>query len=237
MTTPSPRLDPIVASRDGIGIAPSRPPRPGRSEGGSGGGGRASGWLSGLLLALVVALAAAAVWQYQTYQQLLARFEQVENKLSSTDESMSQNGAALQIKLNEQGEKLDTHWSEIRKLWGVANDRNKDNIAGNRKDIDFLAAKRAEFDKQLSGLAKQLKEQQTALAQSGVNNLAVAAEMERLASERNKATALLEQLRGQLDATKGELAAVDEAIRSFDSYRRQTNQRLLELEKRSLATP
>ncbi len=233
MTTPSPRLDPIVASRDGIGIAPSRPPRPGRPEGG--GGGPSTGWLSGLLLVLVVALVAAAVWQYQTYQQLLARFEQVENKLSSTDESMSQNGAALQVKLNEQGDKLDTHWSEIRKLWGVANDRNRDNIAANRKDIDFLAAKRAEFDKQIAALGKQLKEQEAALAQSGVNNLALAADLERLGAERSKGIAAADQLGSQIDALKAELAAVDEAIRAFDGYRRQTNQRLLKLEQGTAA--
>jgi len=234
MTTPSPRLDPIVASRDEIGLAPPRAPRPARTEGGAGSG---RGWLSWVLVLLVVALAGAAFWQYQTYQQLLARFEQVENKLSSTDESMSQNGAALQVKLNEQGEKLDTHWSEIRKLWGVANDRNKDNIAANRKDIDFLAAKRTEIDKQLAALGKQLKEAQASLAQSGVNNLALAADLERLGAERSKGVAAAEQLGSQIDAFKAELAAADEAVRAFDGYRRQTNQRLLKLEQGAAAAP
>lgn len=235
MTTPNSRIEPIVASRDEIGIAPARHKRTAPAEGGSGKGG-ANALLVWLLLVLVVALGAAAVWQYQTYQQLLARFEMIENKLSSTDESLSQNGAALQIKLKEQAETLDTHWSEIRKLWGVSNDRNKDNIAANRKDIDFLAAKRAEFDKQLGLFSKQLKDQQNSIAQSGVNGLAIAADLERLNAELSKMAAGVEGVQGKFGAVDEQFKIHAEAIAAFDSYRRQTNQRLLQLEPTSAPT-
>lgn len=226
MTSPHTRVEPIVASRDEIGIAPSQQRRP---PAGSGSGRGSSAWLW-LLLVSVIALGGAAIWQYQTYQQLLSRFEQVENKLSSTDESLSQNGAALQIKIQEQAETLDTHWSEIRKLWGVSNDRNKDNIAANRKDIDFLAAKRADFDKQLSGFSKQIKEQQKSIAQSGVNGLAIAADLERLNADLSKLDSALENLQSKFTAVDEQFNNHAEAIAAFDSYRRQTNQRLLKLE-------
>ncbi|MFW2421918.1 MAG: hypothetical protein ACN4EJ_04825 [Porticoccaceae bacterium] len=226
MTSPHTRVEPIVASRDEIGIAPSQQRRPPPASG----NGRGSSGLLWLLLVLVVALGGAAIWQYQTYQQLLSRFEQVENKLSSTDESLSQNGAALQIKIQEQAETLDTHWSEIRKLWGVSNDRNKDNIAANRKDIDFLAAKRADFDKQLSGFSKQIKEQQKNIAQSGVNGLAIAADLERLNADLSKLGSALENLQSKFTAVDEQFNNHAEAIAAFDSYRRQTNQRLLKLE-------
>ncbi|MDC0403625.1 hypothetical protein OAM26_01140 [Porticoccaceae bacterium] len=229
MTSPHTRVEPIVASRDEIGIAPSQQRRPPPASG----NGRGSSGLLWLLLVLVVALGGAAIWQYQTYQQLLSRFEQVENKLSSTDESLSQNGAALQIKIQEQAETLDTHWSEIRKLWGVSNDRNKDNIAANRKDIDFLAAKRADFDKQLSGFSKQIKEQQKNIAQSGVNGLAIAADLERLNADLSKLGSALENLQSKFTAVDEQFNNHAEAIAAFDSYRRQTNQRLLKLESSS----
>ncbi len=229
MTSPHTRVEPIVASRDEIGIAPSQQRRPPATSG-NGGGSSAMVWL---LLVVVLALTGAAIWQYQIYQQLLSRFEQVENKLSSTDESLSQNGAALQIKIQEQAETLDTHWSEIRKLWGVSNDRNKDNIAANRKDIDFLAAKRADFDKQLTGFSKQIKEQQKNIAQSGVYGLAIAADLERLNADLNKLDSALESLQGKFTSVDEQFKNYAEAIAAFDSYRRQTNQRLLKLESNS----
>lgn len=235
MTSPDSRLDPIVASRDEIGIAPARHKRPLPASAGNGGGSRV---IVALLALAVVALVAVAAWQFTTYQQLLARFEQVENKLSSTDESLSQNGAALQIKLQEQAETLQTHWSEIRKLWGVSNDRNKDNIAANRKDIDFLAAKRLELDKQAAALGKQLKELQGSLAQSGVNSLAVAADLERLNAAQAKLAVAIDGLQGKFSAVDEQFNNHGEAISAFDSYRRQTNQRLLQLESsRAASTP
>ena len=69
------------------------------------------------------------------------RFEILDSRLNNTDESVNQSGAAMQINISKQSDQLKKHWSEIRKLWGIANDKNKGKIASNAKDIAFFSRK------------------------------------------------------------------------------------------------
>ena len=76
-------------------------------------------------------------------KNLQSRFELLESRLSSTDESVTQSGAAMQVNISKHSDELKKHWSEIRKLWGVTNDINKTKISDNKKDIAFLAKQTA----------------------------------------------------------------------------------------------
>lgn len=125
----------------------------GQGSGGSGGK-KSSGPL--LLLLLLVAGAGAAGW-YQQGQRIaqmesqleeadywarqsklaLARFE---GELSETGEDLEQAGQSIEQRLSTQAKRLDTADSEIAKLWGVANDRNKARLNDHQSRLDALDA-------------------------------------------------------------------------------------------------
>lgn len=124
--------------------------KPGRASGG-GGHGRGGMWALALL---IVAGAAGAGW-YQQEQRLqmlegqleeadywarqsklaLARFE---GDLTETGENLQEKGQSIEERLATQGERLDTADSEIRKLWGVANDRNRKRLDDHESRLESL---------------------------------------------------------------------------------------------------
>jgi hypothetical protein len=131
MTADKPRINPIVAERDDmIGRSPTstssskkgssggdgKPPGRGSSNGSSTGSGSTK-----ILLAILVALVGVAGFGWMQFAALSAnhsdlqqRFESLESQLSSTDESVTQSGAAMQLNISKQADELKKHWSEIR---------------------------------------------------------------------------------------------------------------------------
>ena len=96
-----------------------------------------SGWkLIAILSFLGMLIIACVGWQqYQQFIVLQERFQVLDSRLNNTDESVNQSGVAMQVNISNHSEQLKKHWSEIRKLWGIANDKNKGKIASNAKDI------------------------------------------------------------------------------------------------------
>ena len=96
------------------------------------------------LLALMVAGLAGAGWFIANQQQMLAaeqgrlddanrRLAVLEQRLSATDNAMSQEGQDTKQQINL--------WeSEIRKLWAIANERNKDWIKENQAGLKTVSA-------------------------------------------------------------------------------------------------
>lgn len=153
-----------VAARKGGSREPERvaAERPRRGEGRPAPGGTKEGSparRSVLPLVLVALVAVAGGWmllqQHQTIQRLqgnlgeaedwinrsklsMARFE---GRLSEADRELLESGSQIT-------EKLAFLDSEMRKLWGVANDRNRKSIEANKKAIEFLENKADYLDKQ-----------------------------------------------------------------------------------------
>ncbi|MDF0749007.1 hypothetical protein NLU14_02035 [Marinobacter sp. 71-i] len=135
---------------------PGKPAGKTRKSSGGGGSGRGAMLAIGLL---IVAGAAGAGW-YQQEQRIemlegqleeadywarqsklaLARFE---GELSETGENLQEKGQSIEETLATQNERLDTADSEIRKLWGVANDRNRKQLDDHEARLESL---RAEVD-------------------------------------------------------------------------------------------
>ena len=156
------------------------PKSPSNGSGGSGGG-----FWKLLISLLFIALVAAAAFGWLQFKALSGnhadlqqRFDALESRLSSTDESMSQSGAALQLKISKQGESLERHWAEIKKLWGVTNDINKGKIDTNKKDIAFLATKRTVIEKSISDLSARVDKQNRSLTNLSGNYLAISADID-----------------------------------------------------------
>ncbi len=100
---------------------------------------------SGLLvvnLLLVLVMVLMATWLWRELQTTRAELEKtsalsedaisrLSSLLSATDESLNQSADKVQ-------ETLNFHMDEIRKLWAVSNERNKDWIKGNQNSIKTL---------------------------------------------------------------------------------------------------
>lgn len=116
------------------------------------------GWyhLTGRLQALESEVAEADQWVRQS-KLALARFE---GELSETGESLQEKGSTLSDRIAGLEEQADTADSEIRKLWGVSNDRN-------RKAIESLKSGLAKARDGLSSVRSTLSDvQQEAGARS-----------------------------------------------------------------------
>jgi len=178
-------------NRPGKGGMP--PEKPGNG-GGGGRKGRSGFW--GFLAILIVAGAGAAGWYQQSERiarmesQLeeadywarqsklaLARFE---GELSETGEDLQQTGQSIEQRFSDQEERLDTADSEIRKLWGIANDRNKSRLNDHEARLDALnktveqaATERAALSAALDSFEESIGSQISALESSLQKDLQV----------------------------------------------------------------
>tara|TARA_Y100000022_G_C13236461_1_gene370103 strand:- start:865 stop:1494 length:630 start_codon:yes stop_codon:yes gene_type:complete len=160
------------------------------------------------------------------------RLQRLEQRLSATDTALSQGGEDTQ-------EQLSLWESEIRKLWAVANERNKGWIKDNQKAVKGL-------DKSVTGLqstARDLKaatarheeafSQQTALIDQltsiEIQLQQLVRAQQDLVDKVNTTSQSVAKLRANLDTQVEENT---EAIAAIDAYRIATNSRFRDLEQR-----
>jgi len=172
---------------------------------------------------------------------LMARLE---GKLSETGVELAESGTAAEKKL----EFLD---SEMRKLWGVAYDRNKKAIEDNQEALQNLDSKLSKAQKEQLSSIKSLTKELEVLT-GGLKNIAKESEsaIARLANEvsvlRTEQEIVSTDLKDSLSAqkktveslkkdTQGYLertAKFDLSIESINASRRQVNERIVELDKK-----
>ena len=226
------RINPIVAERDDM-IGRTSSKSKGDSSLVKNSSNAASSGMSGLwkfiVLVTVLGLAIGAYlgWQqYQNFMLLQERFDSLNSRLNNTDESVTQSGAAMQVSISKQGDELKKHWSEIKKLWGVANDKNKGKIEKNIQDIKFLASKRLE----LETLANKDRVKVKGITE---NYLGLSADLEALTASLSEQKTAFNKLKLQLNQQQQQIQNNNEAVMSIDGFRRQTNQKILKLEQRT----
>ena len=175
---------------------------------------------------------------------LIARLE---GKLSETGEVLAETGTSAEKKLAF----LD---SEMRKLWGVSNDRNKKSIEENQAALTSLQGKLDKLQKTQASDAKALKQDLLAVSTElkEVVNLAkgfesrvstVAKDISVLRSEQEATiTSVKNQLAQQKQLVEGfkgdtksyleRLAKMDLSLESINASRRQLNERVVDLDKK-----
>ena len=222
---------------------PATPPRQPRSRNSAPAAPQAKAATGGLWKVLVILLllvvAAGGWYGWQQHQQLTSlqdSFDQLNDRLASTDDSLSKSGDALLLKIKEQNETLEKHWSEIRKLWGVSNDRNKKKIEKNQKDVAVHSNRLAKLDKATAGLdtvvkqselnGKQIASINSTLLSANIDMEALQQQLQETVQQLNAMESSLKNWQGEVN---GRLTQTDEAIDSIDAYRRQINQQLLQL--------
>ena len=198
-----------------------------------------SATMRNLVILTFFGLIGVGVFGWAEYQQLLTkhetlqgRFELLESRLSSTDESVTQSGAAMQINISKHSDELKKHWSEIRKLWGVTNDINKTKISDNKKDIAFLAKQRLTIEKSVQSLGEKVKKDRATVSDVGLNYLTLTEELNTANQNLRDYVDQINQLKASLAKTNRAQSDNADAIAAMDSFRRQTTQKLYDLDQR-----
>lgn len=216
----------------GNGGSARRPPAD-KSTSRSGG----SGILGRLVLTVSLVVAAVAcAWSWQLQQQLQLAGEQMqdyaqrigdlEDRLSDTDEGMSQNAAVQAAKIRD----LDT---EVRKLW--------DNVWKQTKErLGKLEAKTASQGKTLASNEKKIGTAQTQLKNSAgdiAKLKSVAGDLNRLMASAKTNQAEVERVADTLNAINLDMAKLNKRVQSneewvgsVNAFRKQVNTSLVELQ-------
>ena len=224
---------PIIAERDDI---IGRPASGTRNQGSNGNGSNEndsvlSGLWKFLVLAALFGLFGAGGFGWMEYQKLSAkhsalqeRFELFESRLSSSDESVTQSDAVMQMNISKNTSQLKKHWSEIKKLWGVTNDINKGKIDKNQKDIVFLGSKRTALEKIVIKEGKKI-------GALSANYLGLSADVDGANESMRNQSDGLNRLKTSLQLLEREIQNNADGVKSMESFRRQTNQKIYALEQ------
>jgi len=244
------RLDPIVPESDErIGRDEGRvgrptkerkkiaPGGPSRSDGGI-------GWFWKVLLLVLLlgfgGLGYLLVQETERRALLQSRFNELETKIVSTDESFNQSGVVLSVKLKNQEETLDKHWSEIKKLWGVSNDRNRKQIESHEKTIKGLQASMAARKKEVASLTGKLTKTGKSVNTMASASLASKLEVNDMVNRSQELVDQLNSLEKSLKTSQQDLntrvASNEDAINAIDVYRRQVNRDIQQI-KQQLGAP
>lgn len=224
---PEPARKPASQGKpEGGGKGGTPAPKTPKSGGGKGGGQWAL-WIA-LILVVIVAvggwfskarqieameaqLEEADYWARQS-KLALARFE---GDLSETGENLEERGQSLEQKLAEQTKRLDTADSEIRKLWAIANERNKQRLDDHESRLESLAGALDEEAEARSELATSL----------GTLETSVSEEIAALESGLGRQIAALEESTAQADQRLTELNSALEGVEQLVDRRVQRFER------------
>ena len=203
----------------------------------SGGGGRLIGF--SLALAVLAAGLAAAGWFIANQQRLLTeeqlrvadantRIEALEDRLRMTDQVLSETDA-------ETGEQIDFWESEIRKLWTISNERNRKWIQDNQRLLQSQKKTLQALDSTDKSLKSTVARHEKALGrQQEVADQLAAIELQLQRVLRGQRD-LVDKVNAAAQTVAGMDSSVDDheqAIAAIDSYRRQFNTRLVDIEQR-----
>lgn len=235
----------------GAGSGRTPPSRDGRSGGGSGAGGgdgAASGGSSGalvwsLLVALVFVIAGAGWFGWQMHQQIqlmeaqveeadywarqsklaLARFE---GDLSETGENLEETGSSMDQRLTGLDAKLDETNDEIRKLWVLANEKN-------RPQIVALAEQQESLANELKTLASDLEATDQSVSEVQASTESLASTLEQTQQGQQEQGDRLQALSGDLDGVNERLGGIDDQVaRQLQRFEQEQSLALDGLESR-----
>ncbi len=141
-------------------------------------------------------------------------------RISSLEESSSEN----QKVIDELSQNIDAEFKfvnkEIRKLWDLSNKRNRKNITANLNSIEEMQNKLTEFAK----IDETLTAKQRALSLE-LAKLNKILEKINLGLENNN-------LASSYDTNQIDLGEIEDSINSFDAYRLQVNQSIIDIREK-----
>ncbi|MCZ6830367.1 MAG: hypothetical protein O7F73_12425 [Gammaproteobacteria bacterium] len=228
-------IPPIIPTRDEVVSRKSRKNKSARDRRTS----QVSGtglWTRLFITLSIVVAAVACAWAWQLQQELdraeavqvdyASRITDLEDRLSDTDEGVTQSSAAMAVKIKEL-------YSEVDKLWASAWRRNKAKIAELEKSASAQGS-------QLATLSKTDKDYSAQLQKLG-NELealnSVAGDLERLVKTARASESQMEKLGDDVNRMTLEMAKLkkrvttnEEWVESINGFRKQVNRTLAQLQ-------
>jgi len=196
-----------------------------------------------LILAVLVAGLVVAGWFIANQHQLLVaeaqaledakgRIAVLEDRLRVTDEALTETGQTTNEQIN--------FWeSEIRKLWGVTNDRNKKWIKDNEAALAKLSKSLSALELGDREVKATLGRHESAFAQqqSMIDQLtSIEMQMQQvLRSQRDlvdKVNSAQQSVAGLQSGLTGRVRENEQAVAAIDAYRQQLNSRLADIERK-----
>ena len=170
-------------------------------------GAGASKGLVMVLLVLVLGLAGACGWLWQELQTMNSQLTKTSDSLQSTRDQIESLGVELKDNVSETGDSLSkevkTNQHEIRKLWDLANKRNK-------KDIAFHTS-------QIATLKKQVKKASDATAKASKNLSTISASVGKVEANHTSLSGDVAEYNEQLLLVRGELELLQQRLESVPS--------------------
>ena len=193
-------------------------------------------------LVFVIALLAVmmSVGGYTIYnlQERLTRsdelLEQGQENIRQLEDRLAATGTDVSKTFQDLKAQVETNFSEIDKLWQVSHRQNRPDI---QKNIRAIAA----LDEKIGNMDSSAKKKLDELLEKGTEELIT--EIALLRSQVQDQAVKQEARQRNMNSLNRQVKELQEAINSIDDYRRQLNQRLLELQNQgrkpepSLASP
>lgn len=248
-------VEPLFAEPDERpGYRQAPPPRRenGQATGATGGGFWKALTLS--LSLLIVGLAWFTWHQSLAQREMATRFAELQSRLELTGESLNESGATLASQLQAQDTALEKAQSEIKKLWGIVNDRNRPAIEQQGKTLANVQAELRQLNQTLVRSSGDAKAAQDAVAAMKSQLVTLAAGVDAVKRESLSGNAGLDELRGQVQASRNSVSKLEqqmrgvrdsvakstadnrEALATIETFRRETNLQLRAM-REQLATP
>ena len=199
---------------------------------------------SGLaFFALVLALAAGGGAGYLYWQNMLMtqQLSQASQRIADLEKSLQMTGDQSSASAQAMQAKLVWADSEIRKLWGVSNDRNKKIIAENKADIAQLEKDVKGTESKVAASVKNVQDdlkvvsdlvdaQQSAITRADKQSADISAQIRALNEKMAKLDRTFSDISRRVENSEKDIDAIN-------GFRRTVNQQLLELKGNSTSAP
>ena len=193
-----------------------------------------------VLMAIVMGVVGYTLFDVQgkleRANQLLA---QGQDNISEIDARLAATGTDVSKTLQDLKIQVSTNFSEIDKLWALSHRKNKPDIQNNLQAIEKLQidldGRLNAMDISLQSMAEQLdvtlKEMRTFRQGLMTDSDDLVTQVALMHGQVQNQAVLNEANKRNLAVMNNRIKEIDEAIMTFDQYRLQVNQRLLELRR------
>lgn len=153
----------------------------------------------------------------------LGRVSELEQRLMLSDDESTQSLTVVQAKVKENA-------SEVRKLWGVSNDKNKKAITGLSEQLNALKKSTGASDSGLQGSLSDVSAELQILKDLTQGQQTVIAKADKwMGSQTDSLKAVSGRLNKLDKQVNKRLKENEEAIKSIDAFRVQINRELIKL--------
>lgn len=228
-----------LAQRQSVKPKPARGKKPDEPKAPPSGSGQGLLWF--VVLLLIAGGAGGGFILWTKIEQLQQRLELSTSNLSNAESAVSKLQGMLENRdntLTKSGDQMlsdiKTLDSEVRKLWDLANKRNRSDIADLNKQLKSLQAdikstksSVAGVDKNLDSTRAQLTTLSKQLGELKENNSTLASSTDSVRQE----LARMKSVLGSAADFEDRITSLEVAIKSIDAYRAQINGKLEKLDR------